>query len=98
MTIFKQFTEVLSAVLVDLMQRHHQLVDPNDFHAILLKDAVYNAVGLAAFDLYDEVNFDQWFSTTLKEELKVKSNNYRIIRRRVCWLIGRWTCKSILIK
>ncbi|XP_033230848.1 importin-11 isoform X2 [Belonocnema kinseyi] len=91
LAIFHQFREVLSAVLVDLMQRHHQLVDPNDLHAILMKDAVYNAVGLAAFDLYDEVNFDQWFSTTLKEELKIKTNNYRIIRRRVCWLIGRWT-------
>lgn len=37
------------------MQRHHQPVDPNNLHAILVKDAVYNAVGLAAFDLYDEV-------------------------------------------
>nr|XP_012153826.1 PREDICTED: importin-11 isoform X2 [Megachile rotundata] len=90
-TIFHGFRDVLVSVLVELMQRHHQPVDPNDLHAILLKDAVYNAVGLAAFDLYDEVNFDQWFSTTLKEELKIQSNNYRIIRRRICWLIGRWT-------
>ncbi|KAF7386417.1 importin-11 isoform X1 [Vespula maculifrons] len=90
LAIFHQFKDVLASVLVDLIQKHHQPVEPSDLHAILLKDAVYNAVGLAAFDLYDEVNFDQWFSTTLKEELKVKSNNYRIIRRRVCWLIGRW--------
>ncbi|XP_026671857.1 importin-11 isoform X1 [Ceratina calcarata] len=89
--ISHRFRDVIAPVLVDLMQRHHQPCDPNDLHTILLKDAVYNAVGLAAFDLYDEVNFDQWFSTTLKEELKIRSNNYRIIRRRVCWLIGRWT-------
>ncbi|XP_053971959.1 importin-11 [Hylaeus volcanicus] len=91
LAIFHEFRDVFASVLVELMQRHHQPVDPNNLHAILLKDAVYNAVGLAAFDLYDEVNFDQWFSTTLKEELKIRSNNYRIIRRRVCWLIGRWT-------
>ena len=72
------------------MQRHHQPVDPNDLRAILLKDAVYNAVGLAAFNLYDEVDFDQWFSTTLRQELKLRGTNYRIIRRRVCWLIGQW--------
>ncbi|KAK9304709.1 hypothetical protein QLX08_004111 [Tetragonisca angustula] len=89
--ILHHFVEVLVPFLVELMQRHHQPIDPNNLHAILVKDAVYNAVGLAAFDLYDEVNFDQWFSTTLKEELKIRSNNYRIIRRRVCWLIGRWT-------
>ncbi|EFN85422.1 Importin-11 [Harpegnathos saltator] len=91
MAIFHNFRDVLSSVLVDLMRQHHQPVDPNNLHAILVKDAVYRAVGLAAFDLYDEVNFDQWFSTTLKEELKIRNNNYRIIRRRVCWLIGQWT-------
>lgn len=53
--IFHQFGEVLVPILVELMQRHHQPVDPNNLHAILVKDAVYNAVGLAAFDLYDEV-------------------------------------------
>jgi hypothetical protein len=73
------------------MKRYHQPVNTNNLQDILLKDAVYNAVGLAGFDLYDEVNFDQWFSTTLKLELRDKSNNNRIIRRRVCWLIGRWT-------
>ncbi|XP_012282091.1 importin-11 [Orussus abietinus] len=88
--IFHHYKNVLISVVVDLMQHHYQPVDPNNLHAILLKDAVYNAVGLAASDLYDQVNFDQWFSTTLKQELKVRSNNYRIIRRRVCWLIGRW--------
>lgn len=36
------------------------------------------------------MNFDQWFSTTLKQELKMQSVNYKIIRRRVCWLIGQW--------
>ena len=33
------------------------VVAQNDLAAILQKDAVYNAVGLAAFDLYDEVIF-----------------------------------------
>ncbi|XP_012055952.1 PREDICTED: importin-11 [Atta cephalotes] len=91
LAIFHHYRDILASVLVDLMRQHHQPVDPNNLHAILVKDAVYRAVGLAAFDLYDEVNFDQWFSTTLKEELKVRNNNYRIIRRRVCWLIGQWT-------
>ena len=89
--ILHHFKDILSNVLVELMKRHHQPIDPNDLHGILVKDAIYNAVGLAGFDLYDEVNFDQWFSTTLKQELNEKSNNYRIIRRRICWLIGRWT-------
>lgn len=53
--MFQYFREVFASVLVELMQRYHQPVDPNNLHAILLKDAVYNAVGLVAFELYDEV-------------------------------------------
>lgn len=62
--IFHQFGEVLVPILVELMQRHHQPVDPNNLHAILVKDAVYNAVGLAAFDLYDEVKMKYYDEIT----------------------------------
>lgn len=34
----------------------NSLVPPDDMQAILKKDAVYNAVGLCAFDMYDEVS------------------------------------------
>lgn len=37
------------------------------------------------------MDFDQWFLNTLIEELKIKHNNYRVIRRRVSSLIGNWT-------
>ena len=58
--------------------------------AILRKDAVYNAVGLVAFELFDEVDFDGWLVTGIKRELAVKEINYRIVRRRTIWLIGRY--------
>ena len=38
-----------------------------------------------------QIDFDQWFTTTLTQELKVRHNNYRVIRRRVLLLIGNWT-------
>lgn len=38
-----------------------------------------------------QIDFDQWFTNTLTQELKIKDNNYRVIRRRVSWLIGNWT-------
>ncbi|KDR15146.1 importin-11 [Zootermopsis nevadensis] len=91
LALFHEFRVTLSPVLLEMIQNNHALVSPSDLSAILRKDAVYNAVGLAAFDLYDEVNFDQWFSTTLTQELNVKGDNYRVIRRRVVWLIGQWT-------
>ncbi|XP_072938449.1 importin-11-like isoform X2 [Epargyreus clarus] len=92
MELFHEYRSVLAPELVRLLA---SLQDgparPDDLQAILKKDAIYNAVGLAAFDLYDDVDFDEWFTNVLSQELKIKDNNYRIIRRRVCQLIGQWS-------
>lgn len=91
LSVFHEFRTILSPVLLEMIRDNHQLVEPSDLPGILRKDAVYNAVGLAAYDLYDDVDFDAWFTSTLIEELKVKDPNYRVIRRRVVWLLGQWS-------
>nr|XP_023029960.1 importin-11 [Leptinotarsa decemlineata] len=90
-TIFHEYRDYLIPVLLQMVADTNILVSPEDMPAILKKDAVYNAVGLCAFDLYDEIDFDGWFMNTLLQELKIKHNNYRVIRRRALSLIGRWT-------
>ncbi len=47
-------------------------MEPHNLPAILHKDAIYNAVGLAAFDLYDDIDFDAWLTSSLSLELQVK--------------------------
>lgn len=37
---------------------------------------VYNAVGLAAYELFDSVDFDVWFKNQLLAELQVNHNRY----------------------
>ncbi|VEN37849.1 unnamed protein product [Callosobruchus maculatus] len=90
-TIFHEYRKTVTPVILDLLSTANALVSPDDINGILKKDAIYNAVGLCAFDLYEEVDFDQWFTTTLLQELKIKDNNYRVIRRRVIILMGKWT-------
>ncbi|XP_069780590.1 importin-11 isoform X2 [Narcine bancroftii] len=51
---------------------------------------VYNAIGLAAYELFDIVDFDQWFKSQLLAELQITHIRYKLIRRRVIWLIGQW--------
>lgn len=63
--LFHEFRDTLAPVLLNLIIQNNQLViNPQDMDAILRKDAIYNAVGLAAFDLYDEVrkskNFEKF--------------------------------------
>lgn len=54
-TIFHKYKNILTPVMLELISETNVLVSPDDMQGILKKDAVYNAVGLCAFDLYDEV-------------------------------------------
>lgn len=46
---------VVRPVLLAMLQSNHGPVSESDLNGILLKDAVYNAIGLAGYGLYDEV-------------------------------------------
>ncbi|XP_054710283.1 importin-11-like [Uloborus diversus] len=89
LSLFHEFRDLLTPLIVEMI-KGIQCNSARDFLSILKKEAVYNAVGLAAFDLYDEVDFDNWFTNVLIPELKVPDTGYYIIRRRVIWLIGQW--------
>ena len=71
--------ESLAPVLVDMVRSSQTLLDPTNLPAILQKDAVYAAVGHAAFDLYDEIDFDSWLTSSLGQELDVKVGNSWLI-------------------
>ncbi|XP_062597784.1 importin-11-like [Saccostrea cucullata] len=90
LTLFKEFRTSLVPVVLELVQAIQAPCDPEDMIGILSKDAVYNAVGLSAFDLFDDVDFDKWFSSELLQELNIKHQNYRIIHRRIIWLCAHW--------
>jgi hypothetical protein len=62
--------------------------DPNDIQAILVADAVYCAFGLAAFHLFDEIDFNHWLTGTLIRQLRINHPNYKILKHRIIWLIG----------
>lgn len=62
MSLFHEYQSVLSPVLLSMLNESMGLIPPNDMSRIIKKDALYNAIGLAAFELFDEVDFDGWFS------------------------------------
>ncbi|NXP02522.1 IPO11 protein, partial [Thinocorus orbignyianus] len=88
--IFHEYNQTLTPVLLEMVHGLQGTTNMEDTSAILIKDAVYNAVGLAAYELFDSVDFDQWFKNQLLAELQVSHNRYKPIRRRVIWLIGQW--------
>lgn len=90
LTIFHEFRDTLVPLLLEMVRSIQPPTNAISFQAILNRDTVYSAVGLAAFDLHDELDFDNWFLQVLLPELKVSETRYRIVRRRVVWLIGQW--------
>ncbi|KFO88471.1 Importin-11 [Buceros rhinoceros silvestris] len=88
--IFHEYNQTLTPVLLEMVCSLQGSTNVEDTSAVLIKDAVYNAVGLAAYELFDSVDFDQWFKNQLLAELQVSHNSYKPIRRRVIWLIGQW--------
>ncbi|XP_076021290.1 importin-11 isoform X1 [Genypterus blacodes] len=88
--IFHSYSQTLTPVLLEMVQNLQGPTNVDDTVQLLIKDAVYNAVGLAAYELFDNVDFDQWFKNQLLGELQVSHHRYKLIRRRVIWLIGQW--------
>lgn len=76
--------------------RQMELTADSDLKTILTKDAIYNAAGIASFNLFDEVDFDEWFRGGLADELRIGGMNFRIVRRRVILLVGQWTGSKAL--
>ncbi|GJJ07307.1 hypothetical protein Clacol_001508 [Clathrus columnatus] len=55
-----------------------------------LREAVYRAIGFCSNRLQDTLDFDQWMQKNLIPEAQETNPNYRIIKRRIAWVVGRW--------
>ena len=73
---------------------------PQNERAVLARDAVYLSLSGAsgstsiAHDLYEVVDFDALFQGTLIAELRNQAPQYKVVKRRVIWLIGQWVSVS----
>ncbi|GAO50190.1 ARM repeat-containing protein [Saitoella complicata NRRL Y-17804] len=85
--LMQHFRQLLTAPLLGVLQ---SLANPTDLNGLLLKDAVYNAFGLAASVLFDAVDFDAIITGQLVNEVQIQEPMYKIIRRRITILIGQW--------
>ncbi|XP_793829.2 importin-11 isoform X2 [Strongylocentrotus purpuratus] len=90
LTLFHANKSVFIPVLIQMVQKVQDASDTEDIQVLLQKEAVYNALGQAAFELFDDVDFDQWFTSHLLKELQNMHPRYKMIRRRVIWLVGQW--------
>lgn len=93
MALFQKFHSILCRQLVVYIERSQsiQLLPTSGIQDILIKESIYNAVGLTSFHLFDDVDFDSWFTKQLVHELKIQGSNFRVLRKRIIWMVGQWT-------
>ncbi|KAF7790859.1 hypothetical protein EIP86_001817 [Pleurotus ostreatoroseus] len=75
--LFNVFKEVVSKPATDLQ-------------SILVREAVYCAIGRTCIRMRDVIPFDEWLSTTLIAEARETNPQYPLIKRRIAWLVGKW--------
>ncbi|KAJ7540520.1 hypothetical protein O6H91_10G020100 [Diphasiastrum complanatum] len=100
LALFENHREVLAPFVVQILEQTSDNCPPADpgadvqlTEALSLKEAAYNAVGVANYDLYDYINFKKWYENALSREILNQHPNSRILRRRVAWLLGQWVSK-----
>ncbi|GAA5940300.1 karyopherin KAP120 [Sporobolomyces koalae] len=81
------YKEELGAQLASYL-KDPTISQPQDMNGLLLKEAVYTAIGKSAASLAESINFEEWLNQGLVSEVAGTDTNYRIIRRRIAWLLG----------
>ena len=64
------------------------------FFVCLFVSSVYNACGLASYDLFDEIDFDQWFTNQLVNEINNPSSRYVAVTCKISFLFSPTQRKS----
>lgn len=90
LSLLSEFRGTVTPVVIQMIKFVQGSPPSDDMNVLLQKDAVYNACGLASYDLFDEINFDQWFTNQLINELNNSSSRYKVLRRRIIWMTGQW--------
>lgn len=93
MALFQKYHPILCQQLIVYVQKSQsiQLTTGSEVQDILIKESIYNAVGLTAFHLFDDVDFDTWFTSQLIYEMKIQGSNFRVLRKRIIWMVGQWS-------
>ncbi|OQR79172.1 importin-11-like [Tropilaelaps mercedesae] len=91
LTLFSVFHRVATPIVKNLILQLQPLIVEPTYEEAQRRQAIYTAVGLASYNLYDEVDFDKWFLQQLIPELKVNHKNYLIVHRTILWMLAQWS-------
>ncbi|KAI7902236.1 armadillo-type protein [Cokeromyces recurvatus] len=94
MSLLNNYKDQLIPILLNLVER---VATVTDQPSLLFKDAVYGAIGLGVHSLYGRLDFEPFVMNRLVVELRENKENpnFRILRRRIGWMLGKWVNEGI---
>ncbi|KAG8829540.1 hypothetical protein FRC17_006424 [Serendipita sp. 399] len=93
MTIANQYGDYVTPLIQTYLEQVRAETS-TDLPSIIRKDAVYCAVGRCAHRTKNSINFDNLVRETLSAEATNPALTYRIIKRRIAWLFGKWAIEN----
>ncbi|KAJ3319161.1 Importin-11 [Blyttiomyces sp. JEL0837] len=93
MDLMKQARALVGPQIIQMLQQAAEVTPAADLKSILLKEAIYSAVALGAYELHDYMDFDSWLDSKLMSEAQIGNNvnpHWAFIRRAIVNLIGEW--------
>jgi hypothetical protein len=83
-------------LLKDPLLAFFQSVTTTSQSTILNKDSVYTAMGLCAPAIHQEFDFNGFLTSTLVNDVQQTGPGYKVLRRSIAILIGRWVSIQIV--
>lgn len=90
--LLDQYADQLAPIILDLVERMDIVTDQE---SLLLKDAVYATIGLGVHSLSGKLDFESFIINRLVAEVVNNEHHYKILRRRIAWILGKWVSKDI---
>ncbi|KAI8803965.1 hypothetical protein BJ742DRAFT_469085 [Cladochytrium replicatum] len=92
--LFKHNNQILGPQITEMMRVAAESPSLDSLNAIIQQDAVYSILGMLADELHEDGRFEALFRGRLAQEATLRGlpgndGSYRIIRRRVAWLLGQ---------
>ncbi|KAJ3559178.1 hypothetical protein NM688_g492 [Phlebia brevispora] len=89
MVITHQYHDYVVPLLYEIFQEIYAK-PVTDLESILIREAVYCAIGRTCTRMRTVIPFDAWLETKLIPEAQERNPQYPLIKRRIAWLIGKW--------
>jgi hypothetical protein len=102
--LFRTFPGPMGSVCMELLGHTLKASPPSPqcppagspaYKEMLVKEAVYLAVGVGAYELHDvfkanNFEFGHWFQQVLTTEINTTDPGLKVSRRRAIWVVGEW--------